>query len=235
MTSSDILHTKTQNSNETRKQSVIFCDFDGTITVSDNIVAIMKHFNPPGWEELVEQLVTNKLSIRQAVGAMFALMPTSRRDEVVSYAINNASIREGFGDFVDYCKTNDITLLVTSGGIDFFIYPLLAPFAIPQSNIYSNASSFEGENIEILWPHPCDEHCDVDCGMCKTSIIRSYDSQKYHRILIGDSITDFAGAKLVDTIFARSHLIELCNELGLPYTPFETFFDIINRLEQMRS
>lgn len=232
MTSSDIFH-KTQISNETRKQSVIFCDFDGTITVSDNIVAIMKHFNPPGWEELVEQLVANKLSIRQAVGAMFALMPTSRRDEVVSYAINNASIREGFGDFVDYCKTNDITLLVTSGGIDFFIYPLLAPFAIPQSNIYSNASSFEGENIEILWPHPCDENCDVDCGMCKTSIIRSYDSQKYHRILIGDSITDFAGAKLVDTIFARSHLIELCNELGLPYTPFETFFDVIDRLEQM--
>jgi 2-hydroxy-3-keto-5-methylthiopentenyl-1-phosphate phosphatase len=231
MISSDAFNTTDQN--EARKPSVIFCDFDGTITVSDNILAIMKHFNPPGWEDLVEQLIAKKLSIRQAVGAMFALLPSSRKDEIIHYAIHNASIRDGFDDFVDYCKINQITLLVTSGGIDFFIYPLLAPFAIPESNIYSNASSFAGESIEIVWPHPCDELCDVDCGMCKTSIIRSYDSRQYHRILIGDSITDFAGAKLVDTIFARSHLIELCDELGLPYTPFETFFDIINRLEQM--
>jgi 2-hydroxy-3-keto-5-methylthiopentenyl-1-phosphate phosphatase len=228
--------TESRHVNEgaaTRKQSIIFCDFDGTITVSDNIVAIMKHFNPPGWEEIVEQLMAKKLSIRQAVGAMFTLLPTSLQDEIVRYSINNAEIRDGFGDFVDYCKINGITLLVTSGGIDFFIYPLLAPFPIPKEHIYSNASSFAGDNIEILWPHPCDEHCDVDCGMCKTAIIRSYDSERYHRILIGDSITDFAGAKLVDTIFARSHLIELCDEMGLAYTPFETFFDIIDRLEQM--
>jgi 2-hydroxy-3-keto-5-methylthiopentenyl-1-phosphate phosphatase len=222
-----------QDGGANRKPSIIFCDFDGTITVSDNILAIMRHFEPPGWEDIVQQLMDKKLSIRQAVGAMFALLPTSRKDEIIHYSINNASIRDGFGDFVDYCKQNDITLLVTSGGIDFFIYPLLAPFPIPKEHIYSNASSFDGENIEILWPHPCDEHCDVDCGMCKTAIIRSYDSETYHRILIGDSVTDFAGAKLVDTIFARSHLIDLCDELGLSYTPFETFFDIINRLEQM--
>jgi 2-hydroxy-3-keto-5-methylthiopentenyl-1-phosphate phosphatase len=217
----------------TRKPAIIFCDFDGTITVSDNIVAIMKHFNPPGWEDIVNQLMDKKLSIRQAVGAMFDLLPTSRKDEIISYSINNASIRDGFADFVDYCKSNGITLLVTSGGIDFFIYPLLAPFPIPREHIYCNASSFAGDHIEILWPNPCDEHCDNDCGMCKTAIIRSFSSDQYHRILIGDSITDFAGAKLADTIFARSHLIDLCDELGLPFTPFETFFDIIDRLEQM--
>ena len=36
------------------KERIIFCDFDGTITVNDNIVAIMKHFNPEGWEGIVE-------------------------------------------------------------------------------------------------------------------------------------------------------------------------------------
>lgn len=216
-----------------RKPSIIFCDFDGTITVSDNILAIMKNFNPPGWEEIVQQLMDKKLSIRQAVGTMFALLPTSRKEEIIRYSITNATIRDGFGDFIDYCKLNDITLLVTSGGIDFFVYPLLAPFPIPKENIYCNGSSFDGVTIQILWPHPCDEHCSNDCGMCKTTIIRSYDGEQYHRILIGDSVTDFAGAQLVDTLFARSHLIDLCDELGLDYTPFETFFDVINRLEEM--
>ena len=40
------------------KERIIFCDFDGTITVNDNIVAIMKHFNPDGWEGIVEQIMT---------------------------------------------------------------------------------------------------------------------------------------------------------------------------------
>ena len=59
---------------------------------------------------------------------MFALLPTSRKDEIVEYAINNAVIRDGFNEFVYYCKEQNITLLITSGGIDFFIYPLLSAF-----------------------------------------------------------------------------------------------------------
>lgn len=213
------------------KERIIFCDFDGTITVNDNIVAIMKHFNPAGWEAIVESILDKSISISQGVGDMFALLPTSRKDEIVDYAISNAVIRDGFKEFVAYCQDQGIKLLITSGGIDFFIYPLLKPFAIPNENIYCNASTFEGSVIEILWPHSCDEHCQTGCGMCKTSIIRSYDSSKYERIIIGDSITDFEGAKLVDTIFARSHLIEMCEKLGYPYYPFENFFDIMKQLE----
>ncbi|MDF2647655.1 MAG: mtnX [Paenibacillus sp.] len=213
------------------KERIIFCDFDGTITVNDNIVAIMKHFNPTDWEAIVEQILDKSISIRQGVGEMFALLPTSRKDEIVEYAISNAVIRDGFKEFVDYCKEHNIKLLITSGGIDFFIYPLLKPFAIPSEHIYCNASTFKGNTIEILWPNRCDEHCTTDCGMCKTSIIRSYDANRYERIIIGDSITDFEGAKLVDTIFARSHLIDMCKQLDYPYHPFETFFDIMKQLE----
>ncbi len=194
------LHTKV-------KKKVIFCDFDGTITNEDNIVAIMKRFEPAGWEQIVTDLVDKKISIRQAVGGMFALMPSTMKDEIISFAIENASIRSGFAEFVEYCQGNDIELFVTSGGIDFFIFPLLLPYAIDHAHIYCNRSSFDDTQIEILWPHPCDAHCDQDCGMCKTTIIRSYDREHYERIIIGDSITDFAGAQIVETRFARSHLI----------------------------
>ncbi|WP_068775450.1 2-hydroxy-3-keto-5-methylthiopentenyl-1-phosphate phosphatase [Paenibacillus sp. FJAT-26967] len=214
------------------KQKIIFCDFDGTITKNDNIVAIMKHFNPPGWEEIVNRLLQERaISVRQAVGEMFHLLPSSLKEEVVHFAISNAAIRDGFDEFVTYCKQKNIKLLVTSGGIDFFVYPLLQPFDIPQDDIFCNASSFDGETIEILWPHVCDDVCVADCGMCKTTIIRSYPEDQYERILIGDSITDFQGAKLVETVYARAQLIDLCQELDRPYHPFETFHDIIRDLE----
>ncbi|WP_426447505.1 2-hydroxy-3-keto-5-methylthiopentenyl-1-phosphate phosphatase [Paenibacillus sp. S-38] len=216
------------------KQRVIFCDFDGTITVNDNIVAIMKHFEPPGWDAIVEDVLAKRVSVREGVGRMFALLPTERRQEITDYAIGNVTIREGFLELLEYCRREGITFLVTSGGIDFFVYPVLSPFPIPEENIYCNGSDFSGSHIEILWPHACDEHCHNDCGMCKTAIIRSYPSESYERILIGDSITDFEGAKLADLVFARAHLVDLCRELGLNYKPFETFHEVIQGLEELK-
>lgn len=217
------------------KQQVIFCDFDGTITENDNIVAIIKHFNPPGWEAIVNDVIRQAKPIKQGVGEMFRLLPSSMREEVVKYAISNARIRAGFAELLDYCRERDIPFYVTSGGIDFFVYPLLAPFGIPEDHIYCNGSDFSGERIEITWPHPCEGQCETDCGMCKPSVIRRFPEDRYERILIGDSVTDFAGAKLVDLVFSRSHLTLKCAELGLPYHEFETFHDVIEQLKQLEA
>lgn len=83
----------------TVKKPVIFCDFDGTITNSDNIVAIMKHFHPAGCEPIMHQIVNGQTSIREGVGAMFALMPSEQKDEIISYVLGQAGIREGFARF----------------------------------------------------------------------------------------------------------------------------------------
>src|SRR5690348_15943959 len=104
------------------KKPVIFCDFDGTITVNDNIVAIMKHFQPPGWEGIVGQIVGREISVRKGVGRMFSLLPSSKNTEIVDYAVGECRIRPGFGELLDFCRERGIEFYVTSGGIDFFVY-----------------------------------------------------------------------------------------------------------------
>ncbi|MGD8190846.1 2-hydroxy-3-keto-5-methylthiopentenyl-1-phosphate phosphatase [Brevibacillus ginsengisoli] len=215
-----------------QKKLVLFCDFDGTITEKDNIVALMKEFAPPGWEALTEQILTQKISIREGVGKLFATIPSSRKQEMIDFLLREAKIREGFAQFIDYCKNQGITLLITSGGIDFFVYPMLAPFGL-EDQIYCNGSDFSQETITITWPNSCDEHCSTDCGMCKTTIIRSYDPDQYYRVVIGDSITDLAGARIADFVIARSLLTEKCRELQLPHETFGTFFDVIASLDQI--
>lgn len=221
--------------NNAAKKRIVFCDFDGTITVNDNIIAIIKHFNPEGWEKIAEQTISQELSIKDGVGQLFRLLPASKQKEVIAFGISNARIREGFSDFLAYCRENQIEFFVTSGGIDFFVYPILEQFGIPSDHIYCNGSDFTGERIEILWPNPCDEHCSNDCGMCKTTIMRRFPANQYERIIIGDSVTDFEGAKLADTVFSRSHLTVKCNELGLPHHEYETFHDIINYMNAERT
>ncbi len=214
------------------RQPVIFCDFDGTITNSDNIVAIMKHFAPAGYETILNEVFHQQRSIRDGVTAMFGLMPSSQKQDIIDFVMQHAGIRAGFAQFLAFVREQQIPYYVTSGGIDFFLKPLLEPFGIPDDHIFCNSADFSGEYIEILWPHPCDEHCSNDCGMCKTTVMREFPPEQYERILIGDSVTDFEGAKIADLVYSRSTLTEKCRELGVPHVPFETFHDIIADFRQ---
>lgn len=215
----------------TMKKLVIFCDFDGTITTQDNIISIMKKFAPPEYLPIKENILGQKQSIREGVSDMFALLPVSLKEQINSYLLEQAQIREGFAEFVSYTKVNNIPLYIVSGGIDFFVQPMLEPFG-PFSDIYCNESDFSGDSIRINFPHGCDEQCtNQGCGCCKPSIIRKLQGSDTLSVVIGDSITDLEAAKLADIVIARDFLIEKCEELNIPYEPFESFHDVIHILD----
>lgn len=214
------------------KRIAIFCDFDGTITERDMIITIMEKFGAPGWEKTKDQILGQDITIQSGVGQMFAGIPSSNRDAVAAYAQEVAVVREGFAEFLTFCKEQGIDFWVTSGGIDFFVLPLLEPFQI-ENPIYCNGSSFSGETIEILWPHACDEHCDNGCGMCKPSVLRKFPDEALFKVVIGDSITDLQAAKQADFVLARSFLLKKCEELELPHASFATFYDCIAVLKDI--
>ncbi|MGG2095662.1 2-hydroxy-3-keto-5-methylthiopentenyl-1-phosphate phosphatase [Bacillus sp. S13(2024)] len=210
----------------------IFCDFDGTITNNDNIVAIMEKFASPKAETIKQQILSQELSIQEGVEKLFCLLPTSLRDEITAFIKKTAVIRTGFTEFVQFLRENNISLYIISGGMDFFVYPLLEGL-VDSTQIYCNTTDFSGKTIQINWPHPCDAHCENKCGLCKSTLIRHLSSQNDFKIVIGDSITDLQAANLADKVFARDFLITKCKEHHITYTPFETFHDIQNEVKQL--
>lgn len=217
------------------KQMVIFCDFDGTITEKDNVIDTMKKFAPPQWKEIVMEMFEERKTLKEGINELFALIPNEKKEKIVDFIVTKAVIREGFADFLSFCQQENIQFLVTSNGIDFFIEPILQPYREKINKIYCNSSDDSAPYIKILWPHPCDEHCQADCGMCKSSIIRSYNNDEYFKIVIGDSITDLEGAKHADFIIARSYLLDKCRELNLPHASFDTFHDCIQAIKKITS
>ncbi|MFC6038855.1 2-hydroxy-3-keto-5-methylthiopentenyl-1-phosphate phosphatase [Paenisporosarcina macmurdoensis] len=213
-------------------QPVIFCDFDGTITTKDNIMAIMKKFAPPEWEPIKDQILGQQISIQQGVTQLFNLLSTDQKDEITQFVLDQAQIREGFEDFVAYTKSQQIPLFIVSGGIDFFVKPLLKDY-MSEDHIYCNVADFSGDMISIEWPHTCDELCSNGCGCCKPSIIRKLSEDNTYKIVIGDSITDLQAAKLADQVIARDFLSEKCVELDIAFESFETFYDVIHILKQL--
>jgi 2-hydroxy-3-keto-5-methylthiopentenyl-1-phosphate phosphatase len=211
---------------------VIICDFDGTITETDNIIAIMKKFAPPEWDALKNGVLSQDIPIREGVGKMFQLLPSSLKKEIVEYIVDHAEIRQGFKEFVHYTKEKNIPLYIVSGGIDFFVYPLLEGL-IDKDQIYCNKADFTNEMIKIEWPHSCDNTCNNDCGCCKPSLIRQLTNENQRKIVIGDSITDLQAAKLADFVIARDLLLEKSKELDLPHKPFTTFYDVMKVLDSL--
>ncbi|MGP1907111.1 2-hydroxy-3-keto-5-methylthiopentenyl-1-phosphate phosphatase [Metabacillus sp. JX24] len=209
---------------------VIICDFDGTITNNDNIIALMKQFAPSEWNSLKDDVLSQRISVREGVGRMFELIPSHLKGDMIQHLLFTAQIRDGFSDFVQFAKDNEIPLYVVSGGIDFFVYPLLNGL-VEHDRVYCNESDFSGEYVQILWPNSCDDRCTNDCGCCKPSIIRKLAASDQEVIVIGDSVTDLEAAKLADFVFARDYLLEKCDALKLRHQAFSSFYDVIEGLK----
>src|SRR5574337_586998 len=215
------------------RQVVIFCDFDGTAAEQEVIVSLFRAFGPPGWEAVRDAIIAGTISVRQGVGDLFARIPSSRVPEMVAYAQRIATLRRGFLEFLEYCRVHGYRFLLTSGGIDFFIYPILDGLLL-RDQIYYNESDYSGPTVRILWPHACDEQCRADCGMCKPTIMRRFPPERYYRVVVGDGVTDLQAANLADLVVARDLLAVKCREAGIPYEPFETFYDVMAVLDRMK-
>ncbi|USK35339.1 2-hydroxy-3-keto-5-methylthiopentenyl-1-phosphate phosphatase [Bacillus sp. F19] len=210
---------------------IIICDFDGTITNTDNIIAIMKKFAPPEWNALKDDVLSQRISVRAGVGKMFQLIPTELKYDIIQYLLFTAQLRYGFREFVQFTEEEEIPLYIVSGGIDFFVHPLLNGL-VDRSRVYCNEGDFGGQAIEILWPNSCDDQCSNDCGCCKPSLIRKLAEPDQEVIVIGDSVTDLEASKLADFVFARDFLLGKCKSLDLPHQEFTTFFDVIDGLKK---
>ncbi|MBY8913902.1 2-hydroxy-3-keto-5-methylthiopentenyl-1-phosphate phosphatase [Bacillus sp. YC2] len=212
---------------------LIICDFDGTVTMNDNIISIMKEFAPPEWLALKDGVLSKSISIQEGVGRMFGLLPSSLKEELTDFVLQDANIRDGFVEFVSFVRSNGLPFYVVSGGMDFFVHPLLDGI-VEKERIFCNHASFENAHIHIEWPHACDEGCTNQCGCCKPSVIRKLsEDQKEFLIMIGDSVTDVEAAKLSDMCFARDYLLDECKELGLRHLPFHDFYEVKSGIENM--
>jgi 2-hydroxy-3-keto-5-methylthiopentenyl-1-phosphate phosphatase len=216
------------------RKLAIFSDFDGTITERDVIVMIMERFAPPEWRDLVDRMVKQRtLRIRDGVGALFHLLPGSLRPEIETFVASEVKIRPGFDAFLAFCQEQSIDFNVVSGGVDFFLHPVLAPY-VPRERIFCNAAQFTDARIELTFPH-LNEHCAPcnNCAVCKIDILERYPTEDYFRIAIGDSISDLGMAGHADLLFARGKLVDEAEALGIVPIPFDTFDDILATLRRM--
>jgi 2-hydroxy-3-keto-5-methylthiopentenyl-1-phosphate phosphatase len=79
---------------------IVFCDFDGTITVAETFVAMITRFAPQMSAQLLPKIYAKQIILRQGVRVMLESIPSSSYPELIEFT-RSQPIRSGFIDFND--------------------------------------------------------------------------------------------------------------------------------------
>lgn len=149
----------------------IFCDFDGTISERDLITTLAVAFAGDEAQAIIDQVNGHRLTVKEGVTQMFAMIPSHRYPELVAFARARTVIRAGFDRFVREAIQRGWQFSIVSGGFDFFVDPVAAPYQ-PDLQVFCNRLRHDGPFLKVEWGVECDANCEGGCGLCKPTVMR---------------------------------------------------------------
>ncbi|MDE3181576.1 MAG: MtnX-like HAD-IB family phosphatase [Acidobacteriota bacterium] len=222
----------TKNKHETSARPIVFCDFDGTITLADVTDMILSKLADPAWRKIERAWRDGKIGSRECLGRQLALVKAT--PEALNEVVDSAPLDPGFRDFVRFVRRKQIPFIVTSDGLDYVIRRVLAQsgfHAGPRNGIhfFSASGRLAEGRLVVSFPH-ASASCRDGCATCKPRILEVERTDHWPVIYVGDGLSDRHAVKHADFVFARQPLLNLCRKEGIPCRPFDTFRDIADAL-----
>lgn len=206
-------------------------DFDGTLVEPNVAIILVEKFAANGAvvaHEVDEELHAGKITLRQAWERQVALLPSDRIPDMVDFAVRNSPLRAGTNELLNLLKRNEVPTFIISGGLDFYIHPILENAGIDLPVYADGMEATPQGRLRVLHPygHPT---CRL-CGICKANAVRSVGPPAERTGFAGDGSTDKFAAEVADLVFARRRLKIYCEQAGVPYFPFEDFRPVTEQL-----
>ncbi|CAX43923.1 conserved hypothetical protein [Candida dubliniensis CD36] len=225
--------------------AIVFSDWDGTITLQDSNDYLTDNIGMGYDNRMIinDKILEEKQSFRDGFKEMLASI-NKPFDECIEILLQNVQLDPGFKDFYQYCQSKGIPIIVISSGMKPIIYALLEKLigqeAIKTIDIISNDVRVDGDNWEIVFKDP-----ESGFGHDKAKSIKEYltshgyagdaDTPRPTLFYNGDGVSDLSAAKETDLLFAKhgKDLIKYCVREKIPYTEFNDFQDILNKVSKI--
>lgn len=211
-------------------ETLVLCDFDGTLSIADIGYEIIKRFAAPGWQEIDRGYTDGKIGSKDAYRRIAALI-TASREEMIAFALSHGSIDPYFREFYQFLRSRGIAITIVSDGLDFYIDAVLKNNDLADIEFFSNVVHFhDTREITIDFPQSNDE-CD-SCGTCKSNILAQYRLTYGNIIYIGNGYSDVCPVQGADLVFAKDILYKTCIKNGRDCVYYDSFADIKKYLER---
>lgn len=208
---------------------IVFCDFDGTITLADVTDEILSQLADPAWQDIEREWKTGRIGSRECLARQLALVETTPGE--LNAVIDSIPLDPGFAEFVRFVRKKRIPFVVTSDGMDYVIRRVLAHSGLhlrPRngSQFFSTAGLLVAGRLSISFPHAADS-CTHGCATCKPAVMRNLRGNRWPVIYVGDGLSDQHAVRRADFVYARQPLLDICRSEDIPCRPFDTFADIV--------
>jgi 2-hydroxy-3-keto-5-methylthiopentenyl-1-phosphate phosphatase len=203
---------------------IVFCDFDGTITIEETFVALLRQFTPDLADRLMPEMYAQRLTLRQGVRQLLESIPSAKYPELIEFAKPQA-IRPGFAEFLDFLDREQVPFVLISGGVTVVVETVLGQLIHRMTGVHAVELDTTGPYLK-----PISEFEGGTELVAKVDVIAQYSCDE--AIVIGDSITDLNMALKAPVVFARDRLAIYLQAAETPYHPWEDFHAIRQTLAQ---
>jgi 2-hydroxy-3-keto-5-methylthiopentenyl-1-phosphate phosphatase len=214
------------------KKIQVFCDFDGTITTRDTVDVLLSNLACPEWEEIEDLWERGLIGSRECMARQIPLIRGGWK--AVREVLDGIELTPGVSEFVDWCRSNFIPVVVVSDGLDRVIEYLLKKNGIYADRVFSNHLIEASNGAFSLQSSPRPRFSGCQSGVCKCQIAgqQAYETIK---VIIGDGRSDFCWSKEANVLFAKGKLIDYCSSKRIAHNPFETFFELRKALSAVNN
>jgi 2-hydroxy-3-keto-5-methylthiopentenyl-1-phosphate phosphatase len=210
---------------------VVLCDFDGTITIVDTAEWILSKYAHHDWRGLDKQFEKGEVSLEECLNKQFSNVQVSK-NQVLKDLENVVVFRQGFKDFVEYCRHRGIPIVIVSAGLDFVIdYFLRKNGFLGKVEVCTAKTEEKPEGFTFSFP----QIFDGPSQNFKPDVVRSYREKGFKVVFVGDGLADYAAAREADYSFAvqGSNLAGLCKQHGMKCTEMTRFQELIKPIDEI--
>lgn len=205
------------------KPTIVFCDFDGTITNIDIYDCILEtHLGKNEVVQMSDNISNHITTISQHMNIICQYLGDNPIN-VLNYVVNKFEIHVDttLYDLYNFCHKNGYMFKIISGNCGMFIKHLInvADNDIVSHNIEKDISGYKFVENTLINP--------------KYKYIKRYFPKDiYNVIYIGDGISDFSVVNDCTLLFAKngSVLEKKCIQDKICYTGFNSLNDVVNIL-----
>jgi len=212
-------------------KAIVFTDFDGTITLKDSNDYLTDNigYGAKRRRELNLEVLHGRWTFRTAFKDMIDSIKAPF-PECIEILRKNIKLDPGFKLFYEWCRQQDIPVIVLSSGMEPIIRALLVDLVGPEAEKIPIISNQVKVHKDGSWD--LEYRDDSDFGHDKSLFIKPYNKkpsgQRPLTFYCGDGVSDLSAARETDLLFAKhgQDLITYCEREGIPFTVFYTFEDI---------
>jgi 2-hydroxy-3-keto-5-methylthiopentenyl-1-phosphate phosphatase len=192
-------------------------DWDGTVTVEDGLVLVLREFGDARLLEELEPMVGVDLTLHEEIALEFASVRAPLED-VVTWVKEHVHVRPGLHELAERYQPT-----ILSSGFVELIEPVLEREGIRGLEVVANGLDPRPDGWRVLWR---DEAQCAECGEpCKRGALAGD-----HVVYVGDGYSDRCAALSARRVFARDGLAAYLERRGLAYERFADLRDVVKGL-----